>query len=287
MPKEQPRGISSYHVIAAGLTTGAAHAVLFHVPDKAMYTAQVRHRSFFNKANFEHPFHGFYQSVLQRTFQSGSYYCFQSLLYPLKTFFREQLTLSDRHTNFLYGGSVGVFNAIFNHPLTVIRYKTWGNKRARFLSTAMDLWRENGVKGYTQGSGAMIGRDICFATTYEVVRRELRSKSDSRLGDFAADTIAGGVAVKLSSPLNYARNYIFHNTSKTHQPGIHCALRELHGRVIKPEISVKERFFLTARALQLGPATIRLALGMGVGQYLYDNSLKIFKDIEQEFSKIT
>jgi hypothetical protein len=260
----------------SGALTGVASSAFFQPIDKALYHATLHHRSLWHWQNFHAPYHGFAQNILQKTVQTGSYYSLQSFAYPLKNLLSKHTTLPENQVNIIYGSSIGLVNATINHPMAMIRFKQWSTPNSSYMQLAYSIAHNYGAKGFLCGIQATIARDLLFGAIYEPTRQALRRRPIFEGHSFFADTCAGTIAVMSSAPFNYARNYIFHHSHKGQPPSIATAFKHLSNQLLQPKQSIFESGKILKNALQIGPASLRFALGMAFGQWIYDSCMLLF-----------
>ena len=172
----------------------------------------------------------------------------------------------------MVGLCAGSINGILLSPLAVIKYHGWGtDANASFFSAARDILAKGGLRVLFKGVAVSILRDSTFGVVYEVTRNRLRQYSATlRTPDvpqiFAANVLAGMCACVVASPLNYVRNIIYATPPESSPPGIVHSLRMLAAEARASEAPwrrVESRLFL-------GWGTLRVALGMGIGQLIYE-----------------
>jgi hypothetical protein len=179
----------------------------------------------------------------------------------------------------LVGLSAGSINGILLSPISVIKYHGWGSDvKETFYSAAHDLLRKGGATVFFKGVTVSIMRDATFGIIYELLRGYLRNSirghngSDVSLASlFAADVLGALVACSVSSPFNYARNIIYSTAPEIRPPSISCCLKNLYQEAAAHARPVR---FLESK-LYIGWGTTRVALGMGLGQLVYEHAKQL------------
>ena len=174
----------------------------------------------------------------------------------------------------MVGMCAGSINGILLSPLAVIKYHGWGtDANASFFSAATDILSKGGLRVLFKGAGVAILRDSTFGIVYEVARGRLRQYSATlRPPDvpqtFAANVLAGMCACVVASPLNYVRNIIYATPPESSPPSLARSLRMLAAEARASEAPWR----LIESRLFLGWGTLRVALGMGIGQLIYEQA---------------
>lgn len=133
-----------------------------------------------------------------------------------------------------------------------------------------------------------MARDTLFGGVYTCLRHHLMShwsesfgssSGDSKseppagggffLSSFVLNTAAACVAVAASSPLNYVRNMQFAAPTEAPAPRTYLVLRGLARKVVAAEGS-SAKLAVLGRSLLLGWGTLRAAVGMGFGAFVFD-----------------
>lgn len=133
------------------------------------------------------------------------------------------------------------------------------------------------------GLGARVWRDIIFGATYSSCRRSWASSLGERIdmsehahhlvsGVFIANCAAAAVATVVSGPMNYVQNMQYATSSRNHQLSIVMTLSRLANETTRHRGVFRKAAFLQAR-LRIGWGTFRVALGMGIGNYIYETLL--------------
>jgi hypothetical protein len=85
---------------------------------------------------------------------------------------------------------------------------------------------------------------------------------------FINTAVSGFLATALSSPFNYARNIKFACPSNQKPPSTYYVLSTL----VRDVVTSPNPVFNAVDRLKIGWGTLRVAIGMALGQYLYDRS---------------
>mmetsp|Transcript_20133 Transcript_20133/g.77071 ORF Transcript_20133/g.77071 Transcript_20133/m.77071 type:complete len:272 (+) Transcript_20133:103-918(+) len=268
--------------------SGVIQAGLLNPWDRALYLSVKDSTRFLNPSNWKAPYHGFSQAVVGRAISGGLYYVLQSRMVALveDTFGRE---LNERTMNFMVGMGAGVCNGAVLSPLAAVKYHSWGKERARFMGTARAMARNGGVRPFFKAVGATASRDMVFGCVYEVGRVAIRrigtrrledSDHDSRVESVAvvANMTAAALATGLSAPFNYARNMKLATKAMNTPPTTKGALVDLWAAA-KCQPTLFERLSFLQQRLRVGWGTARVAVGMALGQLLFDKSRIILTSV--------
>lgn len=267
-----------------GTAIGVSLAGLFNPVDRALYLMVTHHRPFLSRANFDQPYQGFSQAVLVRTISGG-------MFYPLFDVWQQAVAAtlgrasasgsgSKRYlVNVAAGQLAGISIAVAVNPLNAVKYCMWEKHYPTLYQTAGHLWRAGGASAFTKGMQATAVRDALFGGAYAACRSArgaIGSDGCAPRSNLALDLAAASAATVFSSPVNYARNMSFHTPAGQAAPGIGQSLRHLW------RDAQRQRLAHGARAaagylqlhLGLGWGTLRVGLGMSLGQQIYDASMR-------------
>jgi len=147
----------------------------------------------------------------------------------------------------------------------------WTTNHRTTLETVQYMYKHGGCKCFMNGLVVNVGRDTCFGLTYETTRHILGTwlSRDSRSMDLAVNGVAAGLGTIISSPLNYARNLKYGVTPGHVVPSVRCLLSDLWQSIQKRE-TWREKIMLLQARLVLGWGTLRVAIGMALGQCIFD-----------------
>ena len=197
------------------------------------------------------------QTALQRTASGGLYFVLQGA-------FQE---VSDRP--FVVGLLAGSLNGALLNPLAAVKYHNWGSKDS-WLGSFRSAVRAGGVRVLWKGLGTTVARDGVFGVVYEVGRLELATVlgRESPHVRVASDMTAAMVATVFSAPFNYVRSIQFAHLADC-EPPLHRALVPQLGRLWANAKLKPSRWRYIAQRLRLGWGTMRVAVGMGLGQFVF------------------
>ncbi|KAL8453326.1 hypothetical protein Emag_001917 [Eimeria magna] len=200
---------------------------------------------------------------------------------------------------FIAGNLAGVTCAALSHPLNVTKYSSWNGIDQGFYGTVRRLYLQGGPATLYRGLIATLVRDSFFGGVYSCFRHNLmcrlgtssygsgsllagsRSSSSPGLVDetssdrstllkvFALNTVAAGIAVALSSPLNYVRNMQLAAAPDAAVPRMLPLLRQLRAQAAEAN-DLSARIKIVSRSLLVGWGSLRAAMGMGFGSLVYD-----------------
>lgn len=265
----------------SGLTAGVTCAGLFNPWDRALYLSVTKQRPFLLWENFKSPYHGFWQTVTQRTFQGGIYYFFQgemsNYLYPS---LRSQFGFSDPVAQFCVGLAAGSISGVLTNSIAAVKYHTWGHEQRSFISSVKEMWVQGGASSFFKGTHATVIRDTVFGSTYEVLRTLMRAQYRAKHTDDAGSKFQGmeiifngtaaGLATMLSSPFNFARNMQYATPPDTKPPTIYQSLQNVWMESRLAADKPWDRLLFFQRRFRIGWGAARTAVGMAVGQKLFD-----------------
>jgi hypothetical protein len=242
--------------------------------DRALYLSVIHHRPFLCHANFVRPFHGALNAIAYRV-TSGSLYL---LLQDVGTLaILAALPVSnDVQQHALVGMFAGTCNGVLLNHLQAIKYQMWTTNHRTTGLTVRSMYHQGGLRSFTNGIGVNVCRDVCFGLTYETTRYLLGThfRGDTHKHtpgkDVLTNALAAGLGTIISSPLNYARNLKYGTAPGREVPTVLHLLEELRTHVLHHK-TYKARFTILQRRLVLGWGTARVALGMALGQYIFDN----------------
>jgi hypothetical protein len=284
----------------SGLSTGMILAGLFNPWDRALYLSVIKQRRFFSSLNWSAPYHGFTQTVVQRTLSGGLYFVLQSEMRSrLQPLLEDELGMSTRWTNFSVGLTAGLANGMLLNQLATIKYHSWGKSSRTFWTSASHMWRKGSARPFFKGIYVTGLRDTMFGCAYEVLRGFGRSMVDVdsvapvRVHDgdhrddddddagglrqrvtranklFVIDMLSAGAATVVSGPLNYVRNLKYAAPASLTPPTIRECLTSLwHDAQAKPTPLESMRYL--GACLRIGWGTARVAMSMAVGQQLFE-----------------
>lgn len=252
-----------------GMVVGVSLAGALNPYDQALYLSILHKRPFLLKENWLHPWEGFRQAVVVRTLSGG-------LFFPLFDVWHGMVApvVSREHGSSLghiaAGQLTGATTALLMNPLNSVKHRMWGQSGESMRSIASQMWRERGAAAFTNGMRSTVIRDSVFGATYAGVRGFIAAGGQPSL---AVNVGAASAAAALSSPLNYARNMQFGVADGQAPPTMGQALRALNADVAarrKSTASWSRAATYAQMRLGLGWGTLRVGLGMGLGQQLYD-----------------
>lgn len=262
---------------ACGLFTGIFCSGLFNPWDRALYLSVKNNKPFLSIENFIAPYQGFSQAVVQRAFLGSIYYIMQGeLKCYMHPYLRQHLGASEPIAQFCIGISAGSMSGLLTNSISAIKYHTWGQDNRAFFSSIREMRSLGGYKPFIKGTSATIGRDAIFGSTYEVSRHLLRTKfpilnEDTKSHpDFLYNSIAAGLATITSGPLNYVRSVQYATPPNEKPPTTLEALKNVWHQSKKHEQLSFGRIRFFQQQFRVGWGTGRVALGMAVGQKVFD-----------------
>lgn len=262
-----------------GLGTGSIIACFFHPWDKALNAAQKnKHLPFLHLENFNRPFQGVFQTMFQRSFTWGAYYVLQGQLNThLHPYLVENYKVSERKAQFIIGVIAGSINGALANPVSAVKYHRWADAKRNltFAMSAKEMWSNGGYKPFINGATVTTLRDLKFGSCYELMRYQLAvtlsdDKTPNKAVKMTSSVVAGGVATIFSSPLNYVRTEKYRAAPDKKPPTIGGVLQHLWNDSKSYKKFDRLKFF--QQRLRIGWGTARVAIGVGVGQEVFDRS---------------
>lgn len=271
--------------ITAGLFTGIFCSGLFNPWDRALYLSVKNNKPFLSIDNFRHPYQGFSQAIVQRAFLGSIYYIMQNelkcYLYP---YLRYDLNASETFSQFCIGSSAGSISGLLTNGISAVKYHTWGQENRSFFSSAYEMWSSGGYKSFIKGTKATIGRDTIFGSIYEISRHLMQNKlinyNESYL-NFICNFIAAGLATVASGPLNYARTIQYATPPQENPPTILKALKNVWNESKMYENHQLSRMSFFQQKFRMGWGTVRVGVGMAVGQHVFDSACSKLKALSK------
>lgn len=151
----------------AGLVVGIFLAGAFNPVDKGLYLSVLYRRPFLLRENFQHPFEGFGQAILQRTLSAGLYYPLYDTWQPLM----DRVLPSYQHTvlpSIVAGILAGASSGALLNALSVVKYHNWGSSQySKFnvVKQAYVMYMNGGLIFFWNGIHATVFRDAVFGAT--------------------------------------------------------------------------------------------------------------------------
>ncbi|KAJ9453242.1 mitochondrial carrier protein [Diplonema papillatum] len=265
-------------VFTAGLVSGVVQAVIFNPYDKALYLSVTAHRPFLRWENFSRPFHGLAQAVVQRVASGGLYFVLQREIQH-KLFSESEADHSSNLENFSVGALAGALNGVLLNPMSAARYHAWGTDTTKFGVAAREMWQHGGCRAFTKGTGTTVLRDLMFGIIYETARHPLAHCVPGVDLSLPANLVAAGSATLFSSPLNYIRLRQYgHHPAMPHPRALDIVRDLLEDSLYDHERGQTRTAFQRLSHMQdrlrIGWATARVAVGMMVGQAIFDLTLE-------------
>ena len=289
-----------YHTIVPAVLSGAVQSVLFNPVDRALYLRVHNRRSFLHASNWSSPFQGFSNAATYRTLCAASYLFWQdtSKVYGMKHYsaFCEDNPLT---VQLSVGLVSGTFNGVCLNQLQNVKYRMWTDGEGSFRSVCRQMYRDAGIRVFFRGIKVCIARDALFGVVYETLRKAppivldrlkirpatmdtgssstvvqtqrataVLASKDLSWDEFFFNLLAAVAASTISAPLNYCRNIIYGAPAKG------CPLRTTQLLTYLGKVTIRERSwrcrwrYLNAK-LNIGWGSLRVGLGMAVGQYLF------------------
>jgi len=271
--------------VSCGVLAGLMATAALNPWDRALYLSVLHRRPFLQRANFQHPYQGFFQTVAQRSISSGLYF-------PLEHIFVETVgvVFDSSHVTFLVAGCfAGAANAILLNPLAFIKYHSWSSPNCYdFKSSRERILKNQGLRGFYRGAWSTVLRDVIFGGVFSL-RNTPSTPRASELTDLGlpshlslrnsreTETVTRRLCVNftscclatfLSSPLNFVRNIQYGTSTTQSVEGIVPILRGLWRENQRIGSRLDRAQHLQQR-LRLGWGTARVSFGMALTDLLY------------------
>lgn len=264
--------------LLSGFLAGMSCSVIFHPIDRALFLAMKHHRAFLSRNNFTTPLHGLSQTIIQRTISNGTYYFFQGQMrlsiYP---YLRQDLGFCEPIAQFYVGMSAGSLSGILTNSLSAVKYYTWGAEQRGFVMSVREMWAYGKIKPFLNGTPITVGRDVVFSGSYEILRSLMHAnlstwvpKQYDQFLNFFCNSIAAASATALSGPLNYARTMQFATPPHEQPPAAIDSLKKVWHESKNQTNQPLDRLGFFQRRFVLGPGVVRVALGIAIGQTVFD-----------------
>jgi Mitochondrial carrier protein len=163
---------------------------------------------------------------------------------------------------FLSGVLAGAVNACVLNPLSVMKYRKWGNagQGGNIYSEILHVLRISGgsLRPFANGLLPTIYRDVVFGGCYTYMRLELQYSFPSSQ-PWQTNMIAAGVATALSGPFNYVRNIQYGTKSNARAPSTYAVLVDLARETCTaPRTRMLDRLVFLCTKLRVGWGTVRV-----------------------------
>lgn len=280
--------------LVAATVTGVFTAAVFNPWDRALYLSVKHHRPFILAANFKQPFYGFGAAILHRTLSGGSYFLLQSQVrLRVSEPLQKRFGFGETQKHFMTGLLAGSINGFIFHPLAAIRYQRWNKKNVSLVQMAREMYLHGGFSSFMIGRSDGFARDVLFGCVYEVIRQSLHRQVEQTTlshdatqtsAHFSCDLVAAGVATIASAPFNYTRNMKFKTKPGQVVPSTWLSLKLLSAAARKEPTRLAALLHLQ-RALGIGYGTARVAVGMAVGQGLFQVTKRYVKCVKNRIEQ--
>lgn len=192
----------------SGMITGAFVTGLFNPWDRALYLL-VKHekenRSFFMWKNFQNPYQGVNQALVQRTLTGGLYFSLKAQIdETVIPYCQRHYSLNQGTCQFISGSLAGALSGFLTNGLSAVKYHNWGKENIHFFLGVKSLFKYGGAQRFFTGTTATVSRDLVFGSTYEVLRFALAANSTAAF--WLWNGLAAVLATIMSSPFNYIRS---------------------------------------------------------------------------------
>eukprot|EP00658_Telonema_sp_P-2_P048286 TRINITY_DN36733_c0_g1_i1.p1 TRINITY_DN36733_c0_g1~~TRINITY_DN36733_c0_g1_i1.p1 ORF type:complete len:405 (+),score=56.81 TRINITY_DN36733_c0_g1_i1:71-1216(+) len=243
--------------LGIGVVSGCVVTCLLNPWDRALFLSVAHRRPFLNRANFERPYQGIWQTFFQRSLSSGLYFALEDNM---------RLVFS---SNLLAGISAGVVCGSVLSPLALMKYQLWGHPdESRSIPRQFrSNLRHGGPAVFFRGLPATCIRDMLFGAVFTSLRN-MKSEPGEKTS-FLLNCVAAALATTVSSPFNFFRNIQFAVTPSKKGK----TMREIGIKLLR-EIQGKQSTWEGAAHLQsklrIGWGTGRVAIGMGMVSQCYE-----------------
>lgn len=283
--------------VVSGLIAGVSSSGLFNPWDRALYLSVKHSRPFLSFQNFKSPYQGFSQALVQRAFLGSIYYIAQGELNAyLFPYLRNNLGISQTISQFYVGLAAGSIGGVLTNSISAIKYHTWGQENASFRSSVHEMWNLGGIKPFLKGTTATMTRDMVFGSTYEMLRSFMKvnaqksehttSNANHAYLEFIHNASAAGTATIVSSPFNYVRNMQYATPPNLKPPTMYEALADVWCEAKNSQPSILDRVGFFQQKFRIGWGTARVAVGMAVGQKLFNLTQEKLSGVTSETTEM-
>lgn len=278
-----------------GLFSGGANTIIFVFPDNVLYLAMKNKISvgeqlydIGNKirdslkqgGGFFRTFKRYvlpsgYFSIVAKVISNTSYFLCQGVCRDNLEPYLSQYDFSEVSQRLLLGTVAGGANSLlFVTPINTIKFAIWNKADSKLINVVKSI-RASGVARFYTGLQMTLIRDIIFGIVYESLRYQFnlyfneRVKLKASISNFFSVFIASSMAVIITCPFTYVRNQQCYRVFQPDLGSVSFHLNQLLEQVRK-EPTVVSKLKSTQRLLVLNASMIRTALGVVVGQFLFD-----------------
>lgn len=271
--------------IAGIICAGTICAGIFHPIDRAYYLSMKENRPFLTKINFIHPWHGLNQTLLHRSIIGSSYYIVQA---KMNDFITSNVPANDLGQRSVVGLSAGASYSLMTNTAAMIKAHTWPDSSRTFITSFKDIISTQGWRTLARGQKASLSRDTVHGSTYEILRYELNKQSQTHLSvevysqyqnsiHFINNCCAACIGTSLGSPFNYARTIQFATSPQETLPTVSAILKNFLTEA-RSYSTIGGQLLFFQKKLRIGIGTGRAALGMAVGQLIFDEAREILNE---------
>lgn len=148
------------------------------------------------------------------------------------------------------------------------------------VTEATEMFRKGGLRPFGNGLLPTVLRDLCFGGTYTFLRLELQFLFQIPAEQqWIANMSAAAMATIVSAPFNLVRNVQYATRSREKADTISTVLRDFMTETHRQQSAWKRTRFVQNR-LRIGWGTVRVAIGMAFGHFVYDNLMGIYEDYD-------
>ncbi len=273
----------------SGFIAGTFCAGLFHPIDRALYLSITEERPFFSRINFISPYHGLTQTLFQRAIIGSSYYIVQA---KMSTYITTNVVVNDLVQRGLVGMSAGASYSLMTNAAAMIRAHMWGDSSRTFTKSFKEIVSSQGWQALGRGQKASLLRDVSHGSIYEMLRYQFHHSSKAHLSkhffsqhqngiQFFNNCLAACMGTVLAAPFNYARAKQFATPAKDTPASVSFILKD----VLKESAAyttTSARLLFFQQKFRIGIGTGRSALGMAVGQEIFDRTRSVLSEKLQE-----
>ena len=265
--------------LVAGVGTGLFQTVAFNWWDRGLYLHIREHRPFLDLRNFGQPMQGCGNAMWSKLVSYG-------MFYALLDDFRDRtqgLTGSRDLDNMAAGVALGTVTSMCLNPWSAVKYQAWGKDGRLMGTTAMKMWSNGGTKAFTRGLRSVWCRDTTFSISYAILQPRIREWTNDYYCSSCYQVLINsgtvGVATVASAPFNYIRNQRYAMDYRHPPRSWEMILKRLWVMTRKEE-GWWRRFRYVQHRFCIGWGTMRVAVGMSVGQLVYDSMMSWQQDRE-------
>ena len=253
----------SYPHTFASLTSGFSQAIILNPFDKAYFSHLKTRRPLMHPLNWKGPFQGMWNSAFTKLVGYGFYYQFIDIY----TNITNHATTNEQLRNLAPCILTGTTTALFINPFIATKSYTWNQKAMNMQQIAKDMMIRAGPLSFGRGLPLTVARESGFSLIYNSLRvKYTKNKNDPF--HFSLNVLFACLGTIVVHPFYYSRSKKYMTCYTQKSPTMYNLLKET--TVGSPKQITKKIPYYMNR-LGMGWWTLRVGIGMAMGQAIYDN----------------